>query len=349
MKNKLLGYIFIAAVFAAIVSAVYFLSVYSSIPQDFFLPSHHVQKTAVYTNPQYVFQFNYGKNNVLDTSGNQSNFFKNPATSIVSASVPRSEFPKTNFGSAIFTVAVQTKSQEASCLVAPKTQEINGTIFHVSEQDGAAAGTRYKTKVYRVFRNQHCFELSETIGIANIDNFEPGAVTEVDENNIWDRLDQMLKTFKFNDLQAADSDTVFCGGIASIPCPLSGYVCEKEGVFPDAGTICKKGTRVVTGILTGHVTVGPNCPVERVDQPCPATPQVYMARQVGVFSQDTNKLITSQHLDGNGNYQFSLGPGTYTVKASGMVVNQLSVVEGTVTIKAGKTTTLNFDIDTGIR
>jgi len=67
-----------------------------------------------------------------------------------------------------------------------------------------------------------------------------------------------------------------------------------------------------------------------------------------VFTQ-AGALVSSQHLDANGNYQFSLVPGIYTIKASGMQVDRLSVTKGTVTIKVGQTTTLNFSIDTGIR
>lgn len=113
------------------------------------------------------------------------------------------------------------------------------------------------------------------------------------------------------------------------------------------------------GILSGHVTVGPICPVERVGQPCPVPPEAYTSRLVGIFTQNmgmtpgsgqtTAKLIASQHLDANGNYKFDLEPGTYDVKASGMIVNQLTSLEGIVTIKNGEITTLNFSIDTGIR
>ncbi len=113
-----------------------------------------------------------------------------------------------------------------------------------------------------------------------------------------------------------------------------------------------------TGILTGHVTVGPICPVERQGVPCPVPSEAYTSRQVGVYTIATAttpegftnaKLVASQHLDSQGNYQFDLPPGKYDIRASGMQVDQLSADEGTVTIKVGETTTLNFTIDTGIR
>ncbi|OGN34331.1 MAG: hypothetical protein A3I39_00275 [Candidatus Yanofskybacteria bacterium RIFCSPLOWO2_02_FULL_47_9b] len=102
------------------------------------------------------------------------------------------------------------------------------------------------------------------------------------------------------------------------------------------------------GILMGHADVGSICPVQQSGVACTPSPQANMARQVGVFTQ-AGALVSSQHLDANGNYQFSLVPGIYTIKASGMQVDRLSVTKGTVTIKVGQTTTLNFSIDTGIR
>jgi hypothetical protein len=114
----------------------------------------------------------------------------------------------------------------------------------------------------------------------------------------------------------------------------------------------------IGGTLTGHVTVGPNCPVEQAGNPCTPSPQAYTSRQVGVFTvatattpegNDNSKLITSQHLDANGNYQFVIAPGTYTIKASGMRVDLLTTIVGTVTVKNSQKSTLNFNIDTGIR
>lgn len=197
-KFKLLGVLFVVLAGAAAVSLIYYWQMaHLQTPDSLIHMPGKSWKT--YTNTEFGFQLSYDKDYAFDTSGNQANFFKNPGKSLVSASIPQSFYPKTNFGSADLTVAVQLKSVESSCSAAAKTAEVNGTTFHVSEEDGAAAGTHYQTKIYRVFRNQNCFEVSLTIGIANIGNFEPGAVSEVDANDVWGRLDQMLKTFKFTD------------------------------------------------------------------------------------------------------------------------------------------------------
>jgi hypothetical protein len=106
-----------------------------------------------------------------------------------------------------------------------------------------------------------------------------------------------------------------------------------------------------TGTLSGKVLVGPICPVEREGEVCKASPEVNMARQVGVFKSQGQEmvLVTSTHLDANGNYSFNLSPGNYEIRASGMQVDKLTATIGEVVIKADQTTTLNFNIDTGIR
>lgn len=319
MKYKVLGYIFIVLVFAATVSLLYYQQVVQSIP-DYTLPPVHTANLKIYTNNQYGFSASYDKGYVLDTLGGQQNYFKTGGTTLTDISIPSNLYPNTNLGSADVSFAVMKNSVGVDCqsyitgAALPgqmiKTQTISGNIFYTAEFSGAAAGTKYDTQLYRIRHNGTCYEINLTIGIANINNFDPsGGVTAVDENDVWNRLGQILQTFKFSDSSSATT----------------------------------KGT------LNGHVTVGPICPVEQVGHPCQPSPQAYMVRQVGVFTQDGSKLITSQHLDANGNYQFSLDPGIYTIKASGMMVDQLTALEGIVTIKGGQATTLNFSIDTGIR
>ena len=57
-------------------------------------------------------------------------------------------------------------------------------------------------------------------------------------------------------------------------------------------------------------------------------------------------LVTNHNFDTNGNYNIKLQPGTYVVKTKTGINFYKSV---TISIENGKTTTLDFDIDTGIR
>jgi hypothetical protein len=239
MKHKLLGFLFVIAAAAAVVSlAIYWEAANQAISP---MPIHQVKSGEAapgmekYTNDKLGFEISYNKNYTLDTSGRSANFFKNSADTIASISIPQTLYPKTNFGSAVVTVAVQTASSQAACEKASQTQTVNGVVFHESEQDGAAAGTKYQTQIYRTFHNDSCFEVSLTTGISNIQNYEPGAVTEVNQNELSQRLDKIFGSFKFT-----TTETVMCGGFGGIKCPTEGFNCALEGSFPDAGTICTK-------------------------------------------------------------------------------------------------------------
>ncbi|GEM_PF-1413537 len=105
------------------------------------------------------------------------------------------------------------------------------------------------------------------------------------------------------------------------------------------------------GTLTGHVTIGPNCPVERPGVPCTPAPEAYAAVRIGINTTDNKQTLKVLALDSSGNYEVSLAPGKYSVGTShnegtlGMGADSSHVV----TIEAKKTTVQNFSIDTGIR
>jgi hypothetical protein len=240
MKHKLLGFLFIVAAAAAVVSlAIYWEAANQTnapLPVHEPKPGEAKPSQSIYKNGEYGFELAYNKNYSLDESGDGTNFFKNSADTIVSVSIPQDLYPKTNFGSATATVAVQEPTSQGACERAVETVTVNDVVFHKSETSGAAAGTKYDTEIYRVFHNDACFEVSLTMGIANIENYEEGAVSAVDKKSISDRLNAIFQTFKFTNLP----DTVTCGGFAGLPCPTEGYICALHDNVPDAATICTK-------------------------------------------------------------------------------------------------------------
>jgi hypothetical protein len=103
----------------------------------------------------------------------------------------------------------------------------------------------------------------------------------------------------------------------------------------------------LSGYLTGHITIGPFCPVERVDDPCKTPESAYTSREALVYASNSTTVINRVHLDKNGNYNFALTPGKYFVQ-----IDPAGIGKGEkkpATIKASETTVINFDIDTGIR
>ena len=139
----------------------------------------------------------------------------------------------------------------------------------------------------------------------------------------------------------------FCGGIAAFQCP-TGYTCKLDGAYPDAGGHCMRPDGA--GTLSGQVTIGPNCPVERVGVPCPASPEAYASREFLVLSGDQSKTITGFHADMSGNYIVSLPPGNYVIVSAKTGIGYMSKdLPAAVAIKAGEASMLNISIDTGIR
>ena len=60
--------------------------------------------------------------------------------------------------------------------------------------------------------------------------------------------------------------------------------------------------------IDGRVTIGPTCPVEQVNNPCP--PKAYQATLTVLTSDGQHKVIQFQ-TDVNGNFQVALAPGQY--------------------------------------
>jgi hypothetical protein len=107
------------------------------------------------------------------------------------------------------------------------------------------------------------------------------------------------------------------------------------------------------GILSGNVTVGPLTPVERIGvSPTPPPPEVFTSRHLIVYEADGTTKVADVPIRAaglHGMYSVSLPPGTYVLDAPHAGVGHASPLPLAVTIESGKTTTVDVDIDTGIR
>ena len=72
-----------------------------------------------------------------------------------------------------------------------------------------------------------------------------------------------------------------------------------------------------------------------------------MSRQIIVYNSTTDAVVTRQALDATGNFTIRRAPGNYLpqVEPAGIGVGE----KKPITISANTTTTVDFDIDTGIR
>jgi hypothetical protein len=113
------------------------------------------------------------------------------------------------------------------------------------------------------------------------------------------------------------------------------------------------GSQAGTGVLTGKVTVGPLTPVERVDVTPPVPdPAVFTSRKLLLYDANGRTLLKEIAIEPAGYYgiyNVTLKPGTYVLGYTKQGVGGAKGLPSTVIIEAGKTTTLDVDIDTGIR
>jgi hypothetical protein len=107
-----------------------------------------------------------------------------------------------------------------------------------------------------------------------------------------------------------------------------------------------------SGTLTGKITIGPLCPVERIppDPACQPTAETYKAYQVSIWSSDMKVKIRDITPSLDGSYTIGLPTGTWMVALD----RQLAGVGGSnlpvsITVKEGSDTQLDISIDTGIR
>jgi hypothetical protein len=68
-----------------------------------------------------------------------------------------------------------------------------------------------------------------------------------------------------------------------------------------------------TGVLQGHVKIGPLCPVE----PCRISPdqmeKVYDLRKILIYDANRQSVLEEVRIDKNGTYIVNLAPGNYIV------------------------------------
>lgn len=103
------------------------------------------------------------------------------------------------------------------------------------------------------------------------------------------------------------------------------------------------------GRLSGNVTIGPNCPVEQPDNPCPPPPGAYAARKVEVYDAARTKLLHTVDIDSQGTYLINLAPGDYVVDLKPNGLDRSVDVPAKITIRANLVTKVDIRIDTGLR
>lgn len=120
--------------------------------------------------------------------------------------------------------------------------------------------------------------------------------------------------------------------------------CQKSTTDPSIGP----GTAQL-GRIEGTVTIGPNCPVQQPNVPCPTTPEAYAARKVEIYDSGHKTLLRTENIDSQGNYADVLPAGSYVVDLKKNGIDRSADVPKSVTLAAGASVRVDINIDTGIR
>ncbi len=94
----------------------------------------------------------------------------------------------------------------------------------------------------------------------------------------------------------------------------------------------------------GTVLMGPMCPVEQVGSPCPDRP---IQARVRITFPDGMRTVLDT--DARGRFDVTLGPGSYTIEATGLDAGRSSKPT-TFEVPAGEgVTNVTVTVDSGIR
>ena len=101
------------------------------------------------------------------------------------------------------------------------------------------------------------------------------------------------------------------------------------------------------GTIEGTVTIGPWTPVELPGGSHPP-PEVFTSRRIILEGSMFNRIEVP--MNGTGFFRAQVRAGTYRVTMTNCTfLGCVRALPVTVTVRPGETTTLNIDIDTGIR
>lgn len=176
----------------------------------FLVVEDDVSSWKTYRNKVFSYEFSYPSN---------ADFQENEADATqAQVYFDKAFIPQTDFGHAEFQVSINPSIKtEIDCTAITYSnpisgekpagkKTINGILFIEGGSSGAAAGTYVQEKVYRVFRNGICYDLTERLFTKNIqvyDNWQELGLrymTESEKQLIWNKLDKILSTFKFIDI-----------------------------------------------------------------------------------------------------------------------------------------------------
>jgi hypothetical protein len=182
--------------------------------------------TVTYTDPTYGVSFRYPRKYTLKNGDDAQvelaelgpvplNFVQPGGVTVVSVEMPEGSYPKTDFTSAILNLNVNRSMTAEECSqfslansadpdhpVQPSKVKVGEREFDemeaIAEQGKAQADARY----YHVFQDGACYEFALALGTADSTDME--AVSPVDRDTVFAKLEKILSTVKIESKPAAE-------------------------------------------------------------------------------------------------------------------------------------------------
>lgn len=103
-----------------------------------------------------------------------------------------------------------------------------------------------------------------------------------------------------------------------------------------------------TSGIAGRAVLGPTCPVEREDTPCPDQP--YAGARLRITERETGDVAATVTADEQGRFRVPLAPGEYVIDAEPTEGRPLPFAKPVdVTVRPDEYTDVTVAFDTGIR
>lgn len=104
-----------------------------------------------------------------------------------------------------------------------------------------------------------------------------------------------------------------------------------------------------TGRLEGSMIIGPVCPVEKIDNPCKPTKEMYASNKVFVYLPDHKTLVTTLTPNQYGKFGATLSEGDYWLETLHPPVGGVTGAPVLIHVNANTPVVITINIDTGIR